>query len=136
MIATDTLKTDLDRRIHDKLTVWIRDSFALYEMADLPQDTAGGVILTNLLDAAGLLADVGGIPPAEIAKSAFLLALAARAHGAGQQQRLFHELGGCHRLEEQTVDPAFDRLAHEGRALVLADDQGGGPAVFVLDLLE
>ena len=67
---------------------------------------------------------------------ALLLPFALRADGLGEQKGLLHELGRRLGLEQQGIDAALDRLAHEMRALVGGDHHRGEPAMVFLDLLK
>ena len=69
-------------------------------------------------------------------EDASLLLSATVAPRLGEQQGLLHELGRCHRFEQQAIDAAFDGLPHELRAVIVRDDERCEPAAIRLDPLQ
>lgn len=49
LMSTSQLHDDLRKRIQEKHRAWIRDSFALYDMADLSKHHATGDIIATML---------------------------------------------------------------------------------------
>ena len=44
-----TMQGDIENRILDKLSVWLKDSFALCEMAELSKSVATTIVMRSLL---------------------------------------------------------------------------------------
>jgi len=72
------LQRDLQKRIDEKLQLWVRDSTDLYEMAGLSTRTAWVDMLTTLGTMISFASARGGVDPRDLAEALYKTAASAQ----------------------------------------------------------